>query len=127
MIESIAGIGAITAFTPSAAGGTDRRQKRLKWLSSLRAALDEAGPLVDQMGAGGGGIAYTRAQIADALGVVEEMRVRLGGGGDDGAGASSEATITATELAARIAASADRSLAAQAHVGAAAVRRYVGG
>ena len=125
MIESIAGIGAVTAFTPSAANTRERRQKRLKWLSSLRIALDEAGPMVDEIGANGAEVADTRAQIADALGLVEEMRARLGGGqadmADDGAGL----TITATELAERIAASADRSLAVQAHIGAAAVRRYV--
>lgn len=126
MIESIAGIGAVTAFTPSAAGNTDRRQRRLKWLSSLRSALDEAGSLVDGTGTGGTEVAYTRAQIADALGVVEEMRARLGGQNED-LEFNSELTITASELAGHIAASAARSLAVQAHVGPAAVRRYVGG
>jgi hypothetical protein len=127
MIEGIAGIGAVAIATPSAGHAVDRRRKRLKWLSSLRTTLGEAGPLVDEMGDNGADITQTRAQITDALDVVEEMRVRLGGVAGEAAGDASGRTITAADLARRIAVSADRSLAAQAHVGAAAVRRYVGG
>jgi hypothetical protein len=127
MIESIAGIGAVTAFTPSAQGGIERRRKRLNWLSSLRTALGEAGPLVDEIVPNGAEAATARAQIADALGVVEELRARIGSTQSEPDEPATGRTITATELARRIAASADRSLAAQAHVGAEAVRRYVGG
>lgn len=128
MIEGIAGIGPVTAFTPSAAHGRERRQKRLKWLSSLRAALDEAGSPIGEIDVDGARIGFSRAQIADALGVAEDMRAWLG---DDGQREEKDVvygrTVTAGELAKRIAASADRSLAVQAHVSAASVRRYVVG
>jgi hypothetical protein len=127
MIESIGGIGAVTAFTPSAGRSTERRQRRLKWLSSLRAALDEDGLPIDETDEDGPDAPCARAQIADALGAVEEMRAGLGHGRDDVDADGSGPTITATELAKRIAASAARSLAVQAHIGAAAARRYVDG
>jgi hypothetical protein len=127
MIESIASIAAVTTMTPSAGRGAERRQKRLKWLGSLRAALGEAGPLVEEMGAEGAETGQTRARIDDALSVVAELRGRLGGADQDAADAASGRTVTAAALARRIAASADRSIAAQAHIGAAAVRHYING
>ncbi|HEY0271394.1 MAG TPA: hypothetical protein VGC10_10445 [Sphingomonas sp.] len=126
MIEGIAALGAISASTPSAGYGIERRRKRLKWLSSLRGALSEAGPLVDELGADGADIAQTRARIEDALRAVEELNGRFGGAADEAAPAVTGSTITATDLARRITASAERSLAAQAHAVPAAVRRYVG-
>jgi hypothetical protein len=128
MIEGIAGIGAVTAFTPSAQGSVDRRRKRLDWLSALRTAQGEAEPPHDDQDGDGDDVPApgARAQIADALGMVEELRAALAGRQSDSGATDSGRTITATELARRITASADRSLAAQAHVGAAAVRRYVG-
>src|SRR5882762_8375887 len=82
MIERIGETRAVSIATPSAGRGGARRQKRLKWLATLREAQDEAAPLVDEIGAGGtdgAAVAETRARIADALSAVDEMRGRLGG------------------------------------------------
>jgi hypothetical protein len=69
-----------------------------------------------------------RARIVDALSTVEEMRGRLGTSVEEPAPeAGNGETITATELALRIAHAADRSLRVQAHLGGASVRRLVYG
>lgn len=130
MIERIGEIGAVSIAAPSAGHGAARRQKRLKWLSSLREALDEAGPLIEELGDGGADreiVADTRARIADALALVAELRGRLGGGEDVTAAAGDDRMITAADLGRRIAGGGDRSLRAQARISPATVRRLVDG
>jgi hypothetical protein len=120
MIEGISAIGATALATPSAGRSMERRQRRLKWLSSLRAA---GGSSIDAAEAMGDEVAQARARITDALSVAGEMRGEAG----DTAPELSQSPVSVSDVAARIAASADRSLAAQAHVGAAAARHYVDG
>jgi hypothetical protein len=127
MIERIEGTTAISFVTSSPGRAVARRQRRLKWLSSLREAgspIEEADTEdVDKVV-----VVYNRARIADALSTVEEMRGRLGTSDDEPAPeAGNGGTITATELALRIAHAADRSLRVQARLGAASVRRLVYG
>jgi hypothetical protein len=130
MIERIEGTTAISLVAPSGRA-VARRQRRLRWLLSLREALDEAGPLVEEMGTDGANaaaVADTRARITDALSTVEEMRGRLGASSEDPAPETGSGdTITATELASRIARAADRSVRMQARLGAVSVRRLVDG
>ena len=131
MIERIGETRAVSIATPSAGRGGARRQKRLKWLATLRAAQDEAAPLVDEIGAGGTdgvAVAEARARIADALNAVDEMRGRLGGGAEEtSAQVAGGGTITAADLARRIGQSAERSLRVQARLSSATVRRLVDG
>lgn len=130
MIERIGEIGAVSIAMPSAGHGAARRQKRLKWLSSLRGALDEADPLIEELGEGGADraiVADTRARIADALTLVAELRGRLGDGEDAAIAAGNDSRITAADLARRIAGGGDRSLRAQARISPATVRRLVDG
>jgi hypothetical protein len=122
MIDRIAAVGAVAIAMPSAGRTAERRQKRLKWLSSLRAALDEEGALADEPDEDGHATAQARAQIADALSVADEMRGRLGGAED-----ASGPTVSVADLARRIAAEGPRSLAVQARLGPAQVRRFVDG
>jgi hypothetical protein len=115
MIESIAPIGAISVATPSAGRSTERRQKRLKWLASLRAAglAEEPNEFV--------ALVQSRARIADAL----EAEALFDDVDVDDDGDLHAPAIAAADLARIIAAAAAQSLAVQAHLGAATVRRFV--
>ncbi|HET8612521.1 MAG TPA: hypothetical protein VFL92_07120 [Sphingomonas sp.] len=110
-------------------GPANRRERRMQWLASVREALDEALPLVDEMAAprpDSDGTTAVRASIAEALAAVNEMSGRIG----DPAAPAADAlrpgeTITAAELARRIAVAADLALEAQARLGPGAVRRLI--
>jgi len=111
-----------------ARGPANRRERRMRWLASVREALDETRPPVDEITAPepDSGEAAVRASIAEALAAVNEMSGRLG----DPAAPAADAlrpgeTITAAELARRIAAAADVALEAQARLGPGAVRRLI--
>jgi hypothetical protein len=137
MIEPVGAVGRIDAAALVAAPGAsvrqtlDRRQKRLRWLGSLREALGETGPLIDEMAADDNDealLAETRERIAAALDTIEEMRGFRSGDAlcEQDAPTGTGATVTAAEIAHRIGISRDATLRVQARLGVAAVRQLVG-
>ena len=126
-ITAVAGVGAVSltrGASLAARQGLQRRQRRLRWLASLRDAQHERDPdaearrelaLLDD----------NRERIAAALATIDEFG-RLGGAPDASYGSAPDGTITAADLASCICAEAARSLRVQAHLGAASVRRLVG-
>lgn len=136
MIEPVGAVGRIDAASPVAAPGAsvrqslDRRKKRLRWLGSLREALGEAGPLIDEMANNGDEavLAETRERIAAALDTIEEMRGFLGGDSspEPDVRVSAGASVTAAEIARRISLSGETTIRVQARLGAATVRHLVG-
>ena len=126
-ITAVAGVGAVAltrGASLAARQGLERRQRRLRWLASLRDAQRERDPdaearrelaLLDD----------NRERIAAALETIDEFG-RLEGARDDPNDSVPGGTITAADLACSICAEAARSLRVQAHLGAASVRRLVG-
>ena len=126
-ITAVAGVGAVAltrGASLAARQGLERRQRRLRWLASLRDAQRERDPdaearrelaLLDD----------NRERIAAALETIDEFG-RLEGARDDPGDSAPGGTITAADLACSICAEAARSLRVQAHLGAASVRRLVG-
>lgn len=116
---------------PSFRRGTSQRERRLRWLASVREALGKAAPLVDEMAAEEGNreaVAEARAWIAEARDTIEAMRRVIGDGSTmtQDVSAPPGRTITAEVLARHITRSADQSLRVQAKLGPAIVRRLVG-
>jgi hypothetical protein len=136
MIEGLAPVSAIRGVeaavmtlsgAPSSQRGSARRDRRLKWLSSVREALGDAAPLVDEMANEDTDdrVFEVRARISDALNMVDQIRVQLDEDGEGGATGTGHGTITAAALARRIASAGDQSLRIQAKIGAAAVLRMI--
>ncbi len=126
-ISAVAGVDAVSltgAASMSARESIERREKRLRWLASLRAAQGEPDPEAEAR-RDAALIEDNRERIAAALGTIEEFG-KLDTGPDDVADAAYRGTITAADLARRIAGSGALSLRVQAHLGAASVRRLVG-
>ena len=131
-ITAVAGVGAVAltrGASLAARQGLERRQRRLRWLASLRDAQRERDPdaearrelaLLDD----------NRERIAAALETIDEFGRFEGALDDPGDSAPGDSapggTITAADLACSICAEAARSLRVQAHLGAASVRRLVG-
>jgi hypothetical protein len=137
MIEPVGAVRRIDAAALVAAPGAsvrqtlDRRQKRLRWLGSLREALGEAGPLIDEMAADSDDealLAETRERIAAALGTIEEMRGFMGGDAspEQGEPHAAGASVTAAEIARRVGSGGATALRVQARLGAVSVRHLVG-
>lgn len=136
MIEGIEPIGAVEPVALSVASalstrhGVVRRERRLRWLKSLRAAqggaslLDEENAAELEREEEERALSDMRARLATAVSIVEAMGSLSRGSGQDAA-PSSHATITAAELALRIGAAGDQSLRAQARLGSAVVRQLV--
>ncbi len=126
-ISAVAGVDAVSltvAAAMPARQSIERREKRLRWLASLRAAQGEPDPEAEAR-RDAALLEDNRERIAAALGTIEEFG-RLDAAPDDAGDAPSRGTITAADLARRIAVSAEMSLRVQAHLGAASVRRLVG-
>jgi len=129
-ISAVTGVDAVAltvAAAMSARQGIERREKRLRWLASLRAATGEEEAPDPEAAARREAalIEDNRERIAAALGTIEEFD-KLDGSTDEGLENRYRGTITATDLARRIGAQAELSMRVQAHLGAASVRRLVG-
>jgi len=129
-VAAVTGVDAVAltvAASMSARQSIERREKRLRWLASLRAATgeDEAPDPEAAARRDAALIEDNRERIAAALGTIEEFG-RLDASVNDAADDRYRGTITATDLARRIGAQAEMSLRVQAHLGAASVRRLVG-
>jgi hypothetical protein len=137
MIEGIEPIRAVepVAFSVASAlstrQGVMRRERRLRWLKSLRAAqggaslLDEENAAELEREQEEQALSDMRVRLATAVSIVEAMGSLSQGSGQETAG-ETRGTITAAELALRIGAAGDQSLRAQARLGSAAVRQLVG-
>jgi hypothetical protein len=137
MIEGIEPVGAVEPVVLSVAGalsarhGVVRRERRLRWLKSLRAAqggtslLDEENAAELEREEEERALSDMRARLATAVSIVEAMGSLSRGPAQEAANAS-QGTITAAELALQIGAAGDQSLRAQARLGSAAVRQLVG-
>ncbi len=136
MIDGVAPVTRAKAVSLSVAAsmashqGALRRQRRLRWLASLREALGEGTTLQgegDAEDADERVRAETHDRIAAALETIEELR-GLSEGPTHVAltGSDSGASITAAELACRISEAGERSLRTQARLGAATVLTLVG-
>jgi hypothetical protein len=129
-ISAVTGVEAVSltaAAAMSARETIERREKRLRWLASLRAATGE-GEAPDPEAAArreAALLADNRDRIAAALGTIEEFG-KLDAGASDIADDRYRGTITAADLARRMTGSAEMALRVQAHLGAASVRRLVG-
>lgn len=129
-ISAVTGVEAVSltlAAAMSARQSIERREKRLRWLASLRAATGE-GEAPDPEAAARRDTALqddNRERIAAALGTIAELG-RLDAPGGEATDDRYRGTITAADLARRMAGSAEMSLRVQAHLGAASVRRLVG-
>jgi len=136
MIEGVAPVARTEAVALSVAAslasrqGTFRRQRRLRWLASLRDALGEDAPLDDEFSdeeADEDMLARTRERIAAAVCTIEQMR----GCAEEAEAAHPDRKpglfMTATELGHRIGAAGEKSLRMQARLNAATVLHLVGG
>jgi hypothetical protein len=129
-ISAVTGVDAVSltvAASMAARQSIERREKRLRWLASLRHATGEdAAPDPEAAARRDAALlADNRDRIAAALGTIDEFG-KLDGPDDDAPDDRYRGTITAADLARRIGAQAEMSLRVQAHLGAASVRRLVG-
>jgi len=128
-LSAVTGVDAVSltvAASMSARQSIERREKRLRWLASLRAATgEEEAPDPEAAARRDAALLEdNRERIAAALGTIEELG-RLDAAVDGAADDRYRGTITASDLARRIGAQAEMSLRVQAHLGAASVRRLV--
>jgi hypothetical protein len=125
MIEAIAAVARADAVASAAVPHANARRtiegrtRRLRWLDALRAANGEPIPIDDEE-RDEEILAEGRARIRAALETIEE----LGGfdGSDEADAPETETPVSATAVARLIAASRERALGAQAHIGAASIR-----
>ena len=129
-VSAVTGVDAVAltrAASLAARDSIERRQRRLRWLASLRTAQGERDPDADAHREQAQREA-DRERIAAALGTIEEFGRLDGASPDAPCDADDDAagrTITAVELARRLGADAALSLRVQAHLGVASVRRLV--
>jgi len=129
MIEGVAAVAGVEAVSLAAVASLstrqsiERRQRRLRWLASLRDAQGEPDPEADAR-RDAALLEDNRERIAAALGTIEEFG-RLDDAATDTGDHGSGATITAADLARRIGEQGAISLRIQARLGAASVRRLV--
>jgi len=129
MIEGVAAVAGVEAVSLAAVASLstrqsiERRQRRLRWLASLRDAQGEPDPEADAR-RDAALLEDNRERIAAALGTIEEFG-RLDDAATDTGDHGSGGTITAADLARRIGEQGAISLRIQARLGAASVRRLV--